>query len=124
VVLLFVAMLVFWIWSLFDCISTNAAMCRNLPKLVWVILIVLFGALGTLAWLLLGRPQRSGSRWNPTATTKARRPTGPEDHSGYRARPEISDRRSAELDEQLEAWEREQRKQRGSERGERDLGET
>ena len=27
----------FWVWALFDCISTDAVLCRNLPKGVWLI---------------------------------------------------------------------------------------
>ena len=53
----------FWIWALFDCISTDGSLCRNLPKGVWLILVLLLPDIGALAWLLLGRPQKAG--WRP-----------------------------------------------------------
>ena len=106
--LLLLVVLGFWIWAIFDCISTDSSMCRNLPKMVWLLLIIFLSTIGSFAWLLLGRPQKAG--WKPGSTdySAPRRPLGIEDQPGYSATREISDRRSAELDGQLEAWEREQ----------------
>jgi len=102
------ALFLFWIWALFDCISTDSALCRNLPKGLWLILVLLLPDVGALAWLLLGRPQRAG--WKPGATdnSRSRPPVGLEDHPRYGSTPEISDRQSAEMDRALEAWERRQ----------------
>ena len=103
-------LLLLWIWALFDCISTDAALCRNLPKGVWLLLILFLADIGSIAWLLLGRPERAG--WRPGSTDYAspRRPIGIEDHPGYIAAAEVTDRRSAELDERLDAWEAEQKR--------------
>ncbi len=101
--------LAFWIWAIFDCIATDGSLCRNLPKVVWLILVILLPTIGSLAWLLLGRPLRAG--WQPGSTQSgpSRRPLGIEDHPRYSATsPGISDRRSAELDAQLAQWEAEQ----------------
>ena len=49
------------IWAIFDCISTDAALCRNLPKGVWLILVLILPDIGSIAWLLLGRPQNASS---------------------------------------------------------------
>src|ERR1043166_8345573 len=102
------ALFLFWVWALFDCISTDSALCRNLPKGVWLILVLLLPDVGALAWLLLGRPERAG--WRPGSTEYAgnNRPLGIEDQPHYLAATEITDRRSAELDRQLEDWERNQ----------------
>lgn len=47
-----------WIYALFDVISTDADEVRNLPKLVWVVVVLLLIEIGAIAWLLLGRPQK------------------------------------------------------------------
>lgn len=111
---------VLWIWAIFDCISTDAALCRNLPKGVWLILVLFLPTIGSLAWLLLGRPERAG--WRPGSTDHASG-SGParalEDHPRHNETPEVSDRRSAELDEQLAQWEREQAAKRELEARER-----
>ncbi len=98
-----------WIWGLLDIVATDAAACRNLPKVGWFVIVLLFGALGTVAWLLAGRPPKE--RWMPRTTdfSTPGRPVGHEDRPDFSQRPEITDRRSAELDRRLEAWEAEQR---------------
>ena len=100
----------FWIWALFDCIASDASVCRNLPKGIWLILIIFLFDIGALAWLLLGRPLRAS--WRPGSTDYAsRRPLALEDHPRYSSTPGVSDRRSAELDRQLDEWERRQREE-------------
>jgi hypothetical protein len=102
-------LLFFWIWALFDSISTDASLCRNLPKGVWILLVIVLFDIGALAWLLLGRPQKAGWRPGSTDYSKPSRAAGPEDHPSYPATPDITDRRSKELDRQLDEWERRQR---------------
>lgn len=52
----------FWLWAVFDSITSPAHGVRNLPKLAWVLIVlasVILGPLlwtGGLAWVLLGRP--------------------------------------------------------------------
>jgi hypothetical protein len=103
-----VALFLFWIWALLDCIATDSSMCRNLPKTVWIILVLILPDIGALAWLLLGRPEKAS--WRPGSTDYAapRRPVGLEDSPRYSATPSITDRRSAELDHELDRWQREQ----------------
>jgi len=103
-----VALFLFWIWALLDCIATDSAMCRNLPKMVWIILILLLPDIGSLIWLLLGRPERASWRPGSTDYSAPRRPVGLEDSPRYSAPPSVTDRRSAELDDQLARWELEQ----------------
>jgi len=112
-----VAFLLFWIWALLDCIATDSAMVRNLPKLMWILLVLILPVIGALAWLLLGRPEKAD--WRPGSSDYAspRRPVGVEDSPRYSATPIITDRRSRELDAELERWERQQR-ERGESTGE------
>ncbi|AWS40061.1 hypothetical protein DKM19_00680 [Streptosporangium sp. 'caverna'] len=50
------ALIAFWLYCLFDVITTPDEESRNLPKLLWVIIVVLLIPVGGLFWLLLGRP--------------------------------------------------------------------
>ena len=105
--LAFVALFMFWIWALLDCIATDSAMCRNLPKPMWILIVVFIPDIGSLLWLLLGRPEKAS--WRPGSVDYAspRRPIGPEDAPRYSPTPIITDRRSQELDAELERWEHE-----------------
>ncbi|MGY1437307.1 PLD nuclease N-terminal domain-containing protein [Streptomyces reniochalinae] len=53
--------LALWIYAFIDCLNTPENEVRKLPKVVWVILILLFGQvlLGPIAWFLVGRPRRN-----------------------------------------------------------------
>lgn len=55
----FVVILGLTIFCLIDVITTDEASCRNLPKLLWLVLVLFFNLLGSIAWLVAGRPQRS-----------------------------------------------------------------
>lgn len=112
--LVFVVLLLFWIWALLDCIATDSAMCRNLPKLVWILLVLFLGPIGALVWLLLGRPEKASWRPGSTDYSAPRRPIALEDSPRYSSTPIVTDRRSAELDEQLAQWEREHAAETGT----------
>jgi len=56
----FLLMVVLWLWALFDSITTDQARVRNLPKVAWVIIVLLFFEVGALAWIFLGRPTGRG----------------------------------------------------------------
>ena len=108
-------LLAFWIWALVDCISSDQAMVRNLPKFGWLVIVILLFDIGAVLWLLLGRPLNK--HWRPTvygAETEisSRRPPPVDD--GIRHAPEVSDRRSAELDQRLDAWERQRALESGT----------
>ena len=46
-----------WIYCLLDAIMTEEYRIRNLPKSVWIMLIVFLFEIGAVAWLVAGRPQ-------------------------------------------------------------------
>jgi hypothetical protein len=109
-----VALFAFWIWALLDCIATDASLCRNLPKPMWIIIVLILPDIGSLIWVLLGRPDKSDWRPGSADYSAPRRPVGLEDSPRYSATPSVTDRRSEELDRDLERWEREQRQQAAS----------
>ena len=104
-------LLAFWIWALLDVISTDASACRNLPKSMWLLIVLILPDIGAILWLLMGRPEKTS--WRPGSADYAapRRPVGLEDSPRYNAGPELSSRRSEELNRELERWELEQRAQ-------------
>ena len=48
-----------WIISLFDVVTSAESRVRVLPKLLWLIIVLLLPALGSVVWLLAGRPRRA-----------------------------------------------------------------
>jgi hypothetical protein len=123
--LLFLLFFGFWVWALLDVIATDSDRCRNLPKGLWLILVVLLVDIGAFAWVLLGRPPKGHVLPRATDFSAPRHPIALEDQPQYSSSPiEITDRRSQELDRRLDAWEAEQRaKKADAENGNRD-GDT
>jgi hypothetical protein len=46
------------IYALIDCATTKKEDAKHLPKVAWIVLIVLFPLLGSLGWLLAGKNRR------------------------------------------------------------------
>jgi hypothetical protein len=91
-----------WLFAIFDVIATEPALCRNLPKMIWLMVVIFLPDVGSIAWLLLGRPERAGFRPGDTTYRASSRPIGPEDSPNYLSRSE-------QLNARLEAWEADQR---------------
>ncbi|WP_244359744.1 PLDc N-terminal domain-containing protein, partial [Microbispora triticiradicis] len=56
-VIIGLALLAFWLYCLFDVITTPEEDMRNLPKFVWVLIVVFLADVGALTWFLVGRPR-------------------------------------------------------------------
>jgi hypothetical protein len=56
-----IAALVLVVYCLLNIITTPEDQIRNLPKLLWVVLVIFLPVIGSVAWLVAGRPQ-SASR--------------------------------------------------------------
>ena len=52
-----VGFLVLWIYCIYDVITTDEALVQHLPKLVWLLIVVILSDLGSLLWLAFGRPR-------------------------------------------------------------------
>ncbi|GIJ43349.1 hypothetical protein Val02_02350 [Virgisporangium aliadipatigenens] len=57
--LLFLIHLALLLFALIDCLSRDEYELRALPKVVWVLLILLFSPIGAIAYLIAGRPERA-----------------------------------------------------------------
>lgn len=60
----FLLLLALWIYAFIDCLNTPEEEVRGLPKVVWVIIILLFGEVlvGPVAWLVAGKVGRGLTR--------------------------------------------------------------
>jgi phospholipase D-like protein len=97
------ALLGLWIFCILDVISTDEVLVRNLPKFLWLFVVVVLPDIGSIAWLILGRPPGAGFRLgsNVGVYRPQKRVVGPEDSPEFLSGME---RR------RLEGWEAELRK--------------
>ncbi|MDQ1497738.1 MAG: hypothetical protein QOI86_1078 [Actinomycetota bacterium] len=115
-----VLLLALWIYCIFDVIAGDDVLIRNLPKGMWLLIVIFLPDIGSLAWLLLGRPLYAG--WRPGDTTRRapRRAIGPEDRDDFPIGPARPSRplearppepRPVESrEDQLAAWEQQLRR--------------
>lgn len=79
----FILVLAVWIYAFIDCLNTPEKEIRKLPKVAWVIIILLFGQvlLGPVAWFAVGRPRRNA----PYGATRPdeRRWVAPDDNPDF-----------------------------------------
>lgn len=105
-----------WVFCVVDVIMTPEQLCRNLPKLAWVFIVLLFFDLGAFAWLLAGRPW--GARtWSGISGGRQPAPRYPEYERPPRARatnPDDDDEFLASL--RLRAEEQRRRAREAAER--------
>jgi hypothetical protein len=60
-ILLYALPILLAIYALIDCIQTDESEIRGLPKIAWVVLIVLIWVVGPIAWLVAGRTRTGRS---------------------------------------------------------------
>jgi hypothetical protein len=129
--------LALWVYCLVEVIGSSDGEVRNLPKIWWLVIVLLFPFAGSVAWLLAGRPQRSGPRSRYERATpefpEYDRPgraaaTNPQDDEEFlrkvRERAEQQRRayREAQLERELEEQRQRDRKQQGKQQEGPDAG--
>jgi Phospholipase_D-nuclease N-terminal len=124
---LFVILLGIWLYCLLDAITTDETRVRNLPKLAWVLIVLLLLDVGAVAWLVAGRPrgkaaQGSRDRRRPgPAGPASRRQLPPDDDPEFLAqldrRQDEGRRRDDEHHWMLDRWETELRRREEKRRG-------
>ncbi len=96
------------LYALVDCIQTDERRVKNLPKIGWIVLVIVIPIVGPLAWLFAGRDRGEGPRettWkNPPAVP--RRPVAPDDDPEFLAKL----KRDAAERERLRKWEEDLRR--------------
>ncbi len=57
-----------WIFCLVDVIVSKEDECRNLPKLLWLLIVLMLPDIGSVLWLIAGRPRGLRQSWQQRAT--------------------------------------------------------
>jgi hypothetical protein len=102
--LLGLATLGLWIFCLLDGINTVASSCRNLEKTWWIMIVFFFPLVGSIIWLVAGRPQhqRVDLPYKGNRGTRAGAKTAPDDDRSFL---EDLTRQNREDRELLHRWE-------------------
>jgi len=103
-----ILLVVLFIYGLIDCLRSDRADVRSIPKPAWILVIILLPLIGVLLWFFLGRPQyattpRSGRPATGSAGTFVPRPgrvVAPDDDPAFLRDLEVTRRQKAE-DERL-----------------------
>ncbi|MEU0563994.1 PLD nuclease N-terminal domain-containing protein [Nonomuraea sp. NPDC005983] len=84
-VLIGLALLAFWLYSVFDVITTPEDDVRNVPKTLWLLIVALIPLLGGIFWLMYGRPNGPGEAWQAQRQPASRQPApkGPDDDPDF-----------------------------------------
>lgn len=80
------------LYALIDCIRTDDSEVKGLPKVLWVVVIVLIGLIGPIAWLVAGRDRR----FRPPARPRPAGPVAPDDDPAFLREIDLERRRRAE----------------------------
>ena len=71
------ALLALWIYCIFDVIRTEESSVQNLPKMFWLMIVIFLPDIGSIAWLLLGRPAKG--TWDLRGPQRSKpAPAGPQ----------------------------------------------
>lgn len=63
-----------WVFCLIDVIVHDAALCKHLPKPVWVLIVLFLFDIGAVLWLVVGRTwQSAGQSGGPNASAYRQR---------------------------------------------------
>jgi hypothetical protein len=115
--ILFLVQIALWVAALISCLSTEEGNIRALPRIVWVIIILLFPLVGSIAWFVAGRERYSSPKksWRPGGgfpeNERPRRTVAPDDDPEFLRRlgsgqaEQDAARKAEEERELLRKWE-------------------
>ncbi|MFV8186258.1 PLD nuclease N-terminal domain-containing protein [Streptomyces sp. AF1B] len=128
----YLLVLALWIFAFIDCLNTPEEQVRGLPKVVWVIIILLFGEVlvGPIAWLVAGKVRHNApggstpSEWHRNHRTEF---IAPDDNPDFLNSLKAETKKDETL---LKNWEADLRRreeelrqrERGNEEGQGDTG--
>lgn len=78
-ILAVIALLAFTVYCVVDVVRTDGDKVRNLPKMAWVVMTLLFTPAGGVAWLVAGRPKGLMERGGGSSGG----PKGPDDDPDF-----------------------------------------
>jgi hypothetical protein len=79
------------VYCVVDAIQTRESAVRNLPKMAWILIVLVAPVVGPISWLVAGRPEKQTGpvgqqrrRWEQQQRERdARRPRGPDDDPDF-----------------------------------------
>ncbi|MDQ4213870.1 PLD nuclease N-terminal domain-containing protein [Microbacterium capsulatum] len=102
-VLFSILLLALVIGALIDIITRRDDQVKHLPKIVWIILVILVPLAGSLIWFLVGREYSGeGVRLPRPARERRARPTAPSRSAPADTRS--TEQQIADLDREIEEW--------------------
>ncbi|MEU8287431.1 PLD nuclease N-terminal domain-containing protein [Micromonospora sp. NPDC048905] len=112
-VLLFLAQIVLAVCALISCLSAEEGQIRALPRIAWVLIILFFPLVGSIAWFVAGREPSPGARksWPGGAGSPQRqrpRPVAPDDDPEFLR--SVQDRAQQQDQELFRRWEEDLRR--------------
>ncbi|KAB1910656.1 MULTISPECIES: PLD nuclease N-terminal domain-containing protein [unclassified Micromonospora] len=112
--LLFLAQLVLAVCALISCLSAEEGEIRALPRVAWVLIILFFPLVGSIAWFVAGREagaRRTRTAWpvgNGFSEQHRPRPVAPDDDPEFLS--SLAERKRADDQERLRRWEEDLRR--------------
>ncbi|MEU3453043.1 PLD nuclease N-terminal domain-containing protein [Micromonospora sp. NPDC006766] len=111
---LFLVQIVLAVCALISCLSAEDGEIRVLPRIVWVLIILFFPLVGSIAWFAAGREsgaRRSRTAWplgNGFSEQDRPRPVAPDDDPAFLS--SLADRNRRDDQERLRRWEEDLRR--------------
>jgi hypothetical protein len=87
----------FYIYCAVDCALTERSRIRGLPRLMWIVVILIFPMIGGILWLAIGR----GRRVQPSRVRRAAAPDDDPEFLRNLGRQRERDARIRKLEEEL-----------------------
>ncbi|MEU1683915.1 PLD nuclease N-terminal domain-containing protein [Micromonospora sp. NPDC005707] len=112
--LLFLAQLVLAVCALISCLSAEEGEIRALPRIAWVLIILFFPLVGSIAWFVAGREagaRRTRTAWpmgNGFSEQHRPRQVAPDDDPEFLS--SLAERKRADDQERLRRWEEDLRR--------------
>jgi hypothetical protein len=72
-----------WLYCIIDVITTEESTVRNLPKLLWLVIVIFLPSIGSIIWLIAGRPEKASFRIGDPGYRPTKRPLAPEDRPDF-----------------------------------------
>ncbi len=72
-----------WIYCIIDVVTTEESAVRHLPKLLWLAIVFFLPDIGSIIWLVAGRPQKASFRIGDLGYRPSKAPLGVEDQPNF-----------------------------------------
>lgn len=102
-----ILILALMIGALIDVILRDESQVKHLPKMVWVIIVVLLPLIGSILWFTLGRDYGEGGVSLPRMPRREARPQRSAPATAQQTAPadtRTTEQQIADLDREIEEW--------------------